>query len=59
VAAPPSVSGLVAAAAGVVGGGAAAAPNLDDLYEGIVDRLKRDLLAERERMGDLLGNLGH
>ncbi|MGE3140801.1 MAG: hypothetical protein AB7O53_15215, partial [Thermoleophilia bacterium] len=34
-------------------------PDLDNLYEGILERLKRDLLAERERMGDLLGNLGH
>jgi hypothetical protein len=25
------------------------------MYEAVVDRLRRDLLAERERMGDLLG----
>ena len=29
----------------------------DDLYEHVVARLRRDLLVERERMGDLLGDL--
>jgi hypothetical protein len=27
----------------------------DELYERIIERLRRDLLAERERVGDLLG----
>jgi hypothetical protein len=36
---------------------AAAAPDIDDLYEQVVERLRRDLLCERERMGDLLGDL--
>ena len=27
----------------------------DRMYEDVVDRLRRDLLAERERMGNLLG----
>ena len=44
-------------AAGLLG--AAGVPNVDDIYEGIIERLRRDLLAERERMGDLLGDLGH
>jgi len=34
-----------------------AAPQLDELYEHVVERLRRDLLVERERMGDLLGDL--
>jgi hypothetical protein len=33
------------------------APDMDDVYEQVVDRLRRDLLVERERMGDLLGDL--
>jgi hypothetical protein len=32
---------------------------MDDIYDHVVERLRRDLLAERERMGDLLGDLGH
>jgi hypothetical protein len=28
----------------------------DDVYENVVERLRRDLLAERERMGNLLGD---
>jgi hypothetical protein len=31
--------------------------DMDDVYEHVVDRLRRDLLAERERMSDLLGDL--
>ena len=27
----------------------------DHMYENVVERLRRDLLAERERMGNLLG----
>jgi hypothetical protein len=59
IAVPPEAAGLVDAARNLAGGGLPAAPDLDALYDGIVERLKRDLLAERERMGDLLGNLGH
>jgi hypothetical protein len=33
------------------------ASDMDDVYEHVVDRLRRDLLAERERMSDLLGDL--
>jgi hypothetical protein len=36
---------------------AAASPDVDELYEHLVERLRRDLLHERERMGDLLGDL--
>jgi hypothetical protein len=50
---------LPGGAGGLLGAAAGAAPNVDDLYEGILERLRRDLLAERERMGDLLGDLGH
>jgi hypothetical protein len=32
-------------------------PDIDEIYEGVVERLKRDVLAERERMGDLLGDI--
>jgi hypothetical protein len=39
------------------GSHAAASPETDDLYEHIIERLRRDLLSERERMGDLLGDL--
>jgi hypothetical protein len=28
----------------------------DHVYENVVERLRRDLLAERERMGNLLGD---
>lgn len=31
------------------------AAQLDQLYEQLIERLRRDLLTERERMGDLLG----
>jgi hypothetical protein len=31
--------------------------SIDDIYEQVIERLRRDLMAERERMGDLLGNL--
>jgi hypothetical protein len=34
-----------------------AAPDLPAIYEYVIDHLRRDLLAERERMGDLLGGL--
>ncbi len=52
----------VAANGGPPGGGAGAShaatsPDVDELYEHIVERLRRDLLFERERMGDLLGDL--
>jgi hypothetical protein len=30
--------------------------DLDAIYEGMVDRLRRDILVERERMGDLIGD---
>jgi hypothetical protein len=36
---------------------AAASPDVDEIYEQVVERLRRDLLFERERMGDLLGDL--
>jgi len=37
--------------------GARPADSVDEIYEQVVERLRRDLLAERERMGDLLGEL--
>ncbi len=36
---------------------AGASPEADDMYEQVIERLRRDLLTERERMGDLLGDL--
>jgi hypothetical protein len=35
----------------------APAPDLPAIYEYVIDHLRRDLLVERERMGDLLGEL--
>ena len=31
--------------------------DMEEIYEGVVERLRRDILAERERMGDVLGDL--
>jgi hypothetical protein len=36
---------------------APSAPEPEEIYEQVVQRLRRDLLVERERMGDLLGDL--
>jgi hypothetical protein len=47
-------AGAAAHAAGAAAGGGGAA---DELYEQVVERLRRELLVERERMGDLLGDL--
>jgi hypothetical protein len=41
----------IARAASTPGGGS------DDAYEAFLDKLKRDLLREREQYGDLLGDL--
>jgi len=35
----------------------AGGPELDDIYDHVLRRLRRDLLREREQMGDLLGDL--
>ena len=48
-----AAAGAAGAAAHAAGGGGAA----DELYEQVVERLRRELLVERERMGDLLGDL--
>jgi hypothetical protein len=67
---PPPVDSLPGGASGGASGGApgagasggapgGATPNVDEIYEGVIERLRRDLIVERERMGDLLGNLGH
>jgi hypothetical protein len=58
--APPGAP--VAEGGGAMSGGASAShagasPEADDMYEHIIERLRRDLLTERERMGDLLGDL--
>ena len=62
--APEAAQPIAAAATASPSGGAdvgashaAASPDADDLYEHMVERLRRDLLFERERMGDLLGDL--
>ena len=53
----PSGAGAPAPAPAARPAAPAAAPpiDVDELYEQIIERLRRDLLAERERMGDLLG----
>ena len=58
---PPQVDSLLGALSGGPHGAGASGttPTVDDIYEGVIERLRRDLIAERERMGDLLGNLGH
>jgi hypothetical protein len=35
----------------------APAPTIDEIYEQVIERLRHDLLVERERMGDLIGGL--
>jgi hypothetical protein len=34
-----------------------AAPDMTEVYEHVVEQLRRELLVERERMGDLTGDL--
>ena len=53
--APAPASGPAPAAAAAPAG--APAPSLEDTYDYVVERLRRDLLNERERMGDLIGRL--
>ena len=57
--AAPQPDSEAASGSGPAGGGshAGASPDADDLYEHMLERLRRDLLFERERMGDLLGDL--
>jgi hypothetical protein len=56
-AAAPAPAPAPAHAAAAPAPGGAPAPTLEDTYEYVVDRLRRDLLVERERMGDLIGRL--
>jgi len=44
-------------AAAAAPGGGDGAQSIDEIYDKVVDRLRRDILVERERMGDLLGDL--
>ena len=46
-----------AAPAGAAPPAGAPAPTIDEIYEQVVERLRHDLLVERERMGDLIGGL--
>jgi hypothetical protein len=39
------------------GGGGGGGGDIDEIYDQVMQRLRRDLLADRERMGDLLGDL--
>ncbi len=32
-------------------------PSIDEIYDTVVDRLRRELMVERERLGDSLGDL--
>jgi hypothetical protein len=55
-----AAQGLMGQAQGLLGGvgaGGGGLPDIDEIYESVVERLKRDVLAERERMGDLHGDL--
>jgi hypothetical protein len=54
--AAPAPAGNPAPAAPAPAGGPPA-PSLEDIYDHVVERLRRDLLVERERMGDLTGRL--
>jgi hypothetical protein len=54
---PPAPAGLEPAAAGPPPAPPRAGPDLEDVYDHVVERLRHDLLAERERMGDPLGDL--
>jgi hypothetical protein len=51
-AAPQPAPAPQAPAGGGGGGG-----DIDEIYDQVMQRLRRDLLADRERMGDLLGDL--
>jgi hypothetical protein len=51
---PASVTAAAPALAPVLAGPEAL--DIDEVYEQVVERLRRDLVAERERMGDLLGD---
>jgi hypothetical protein len=56
-AAAPGGEGGAASHGGASSSVAGASPAADDMYEQVIERLRRDLLTERERMGDLLGDL--
>jgi hypothetical protein len=51
-AAPPAAAPAPPPAQGGGGGG-----DIEEIYTQVIDRLRRDLLADRERMGDVLGDL--
>ncbi len=70
---PPGGGGTVSSPGGsnslaTLGANASAAPagqtpppslddQFDEIYERVVERLRRDMLVERERMGDLVGDI--
>jgi hypothetical protein len=56
-AAAPGGEGGTASPGGAPSSVAGASSEADDMYEHVIERLRRDLLTERERMGDLLGDL--
>jgi hypothetical protein len=39
------------------GGGGGGGGDIDEIYDQVIEKLRRELLADRERMGDLLGDL--
>jgi hypothetical protein len=51
---PPDASPVPHTAAA---GAAPDQPDMEGIYQHVVDRLRRDLIAERERIGDMLGEL--
>jgi hypothetical protein len=57
VAPPPPAPAQAGAPAAPPAPAGPPAPSLEDIYDHVVERLRRDLLVERERMGDLTGPL--
>jgi hypothetical protein len=56
---PPAAAPAPAPAApqGGGGGGGGGGGDIEEIYDQVIERLRRDLLADRERMGDVLGDL--
>ena len=52
----PSQRGRTAAAR-TPGPGRRRRRDIEEIYDQVIERLRRDLLADRERMGDVLGDL--
>jgi hypothetical protein len=53
----PAATPAPAAPPAPSGGGGGGGGDIDEIYDQVIERLRRDLLADRERMGDVLGDL--